>query len=221
MKKSLLIFDMDGTILNTLDDLRNSVNFSLAKHGFPLRSLEQIRLAIGNGIAMLVKRSLPINVDNETYKNVLYDFEKHYALHNSDLTKAYDGMLETLIELKNKGYKLAVSTNKIENVAQELVNKIYPNIFEMVAGDNNKRKKKPAPDSIFDIIQNLNISNKREVIYIGDTEVDYQTAKNAGIECILVSYGYRTVNELTEMNLDIKKIIHSPKYLAKIMLANN
>lgn len=221
MKKSLIIFDLDGTILNTLDDLRNSVNFSLAKHGFPLRSLEQIRLAIGNGVAMLVKRSLPINVDNETYKNVLYDFEKHYALHNSDLTKAYDGMLETLIELKNKGYKLAVSTNKIENVAQELVNKIYPNIFEMVAGDNNKRQKKPAPDSIFDIIQNLDISNKREVIYIGDTEVDYQTAKNAGIECILVSYGYRTVNELTEMNLDIKKIIHSPKYLVKIMLANN
>lgn len=221
MKKSLIIFDLDGTILNTLDDLRNSVNFSLAKHGFPLRSLEQIRLAIGNGVAMLVKRSLPINVDNETYKNVLYDFEKHYALHNSDLTKAYDGMLETLIELKNKGYKLAVSTNKIENVARDLVNKIYPNIFEMVAGDNNKRQKKPAPDIIFDIIQNLNISNKREVIYIGDTEVDYQTACNAGIDCILVSYGYRTVNELKEMNLDIQKIIYSPKYLAKLMLTND
>ncbi len=200
--KQLLIFDMDGTILNTLNDLMDATNYALKLNNFPIRSYEQIRCAVGNGVAMLIKRSLPSDIDQETYKKVLSDFEKYYSLHSSDKTEAYKGMFEALTSLKNKGYLLACATNKIEEVAIELVNRFYPNLFSTVCGDNGVRAKKPAADCVNEITKRLNVTDKNKIIYIGDSEVDYQTALNSDVDCLIVTYGYRTKDELTKLSID-------------------
>ena len=207
-KKKLIIFDMDGTILDTLESLNNAVNYALKLHNFPTKTLEDTRLAIGNGVAILIKRLLPNNVDENTYKKVLNDFANYYNKNFMEGTKDYPGMHETLLTLRREGYQLAVSTNKLENIAQELVDKFYNNLFLIVCGDNGLRNKKPAPDSIYHIMKELKIHNKKQVLYIGDTEIDYQTAKNAGIDFKLVTYGYRNEEELN------KKITENNTYIS-------
>ena len=215
--KKLIIFDMDGTILNTLLDLQASVNFALTKHHFPTRDYEQIRRAVGNGVAMLVKRSLPSDVADEKYKEVLKDFEDYYALHSEDKTVPYDGIISTLKALKEKGYLLAVATNKIENVAKDLVNKIFPNIFLTTCGDNGKRNKKPAPDCVFEIQKRLGVSNINEVVYIGDSEVDYMTAINSKATPIVLTYGYRTLEELKPFIKEDTLIANTPEEILKYL----
>lgn len=216
MEKKLLIFDLDGTLIDTLKDLNNAVNYSLSKHGYELRSLEHTRKSIGDGVAMLVKRSLPENVTEIEYTDVLKDFEDYYKLHSNDNTSPYPGMKETLIKLKEKGYLLAVSTNKIEDVAISLINNFYPNIFDTVCGDNKIRQRKPSPDSINEICKRLSFSDKNNIIYIGDTEVDFMTANNSKIGFILVSYGYRTEEEQITKKLTVLGI-KKPENLLKIL----
>lgn len=211
--KKLLIFDMDGTILNTLNDLMNATNYALKLHNFPVRNYEQIRKSVGNGVAMLIKRSLPQDVDEEIYKNVLSDFEKFYSHHSSDLTSPYEGMKESLTYLKNKGYLLACATNKLEDVAIELIERFYPNLFITVCGDNNKRAKKPSAEPIEEIQRRLNIFNKEDIVYIGDSEVDYQTALNSKVDCLLVSYGYRNKDEQIQLGLGKVPSISTPSEL--------
>ena len=200
--KQLLIFDMDGTILNTLNDLMDATNYALKQNNFPLRNYEQIRKAVGNGVAMLIKRSLPNNIDEITYKKVLKDFEEYYSAHSSEKTTTYEGISNTLKSLKDHGYILAVATNKLEEVAIELVDRFYPNLFSTVCGDNGIRAKKPAPDCINEIANRLNVIDKAKIVYIGDSEVDYQTSLNSGVDCIIVSYGYRTKEELKKLSID-------------------
>ncbi len=211
--KKLIIFDMDGTILNTLNDLMDATNYALKLHNFPCRDYEQIRKAVGNGVAMLIKRSLPDNAEELTYKTVLSDFEKYYSLHSSDLTSPYSGMKESLTYLKKKGYILACATNKLEEVAIELINRFYPNLFATVCGDNGIREKKPSKEPVEEIQRRLNVQNKEDIVYIGDSEVDYQTALNSGVDCLLVSYGYRNRNEQIALGLEKIPSISSPKEL--------
>ena len=213
-KKELIVFDLDGTLIDTLRDLNNAVNFDLTKNGFDNRYLEHTRRSIGDGVAMLVKRSVPSDCDEEIYKKTLKDFEDYYQLHSSEYTTAYDGMTETLEYLKRKGYLLAVSTNKIENVAQELIDSIYPCVFDTVCGDNKVRQRKPAPDSINEIMRRLSIHDKSKIIYIGDTEVDHLTAENSGVDSLIVTYGYRTEEELKKFNFN-NVCIHSPSDIKK------
>lgn len=194
--KSLIVFDMDGTIFDTLKDLNASVNYALTKNNYPLRDIEHTRRSIGNGVAMLVKRSVPENTSEEDYKKTLKDFENHYSKHSFDHTSPYKGFYEVLKELKVKGYKLAVATNKLESVAKDLVNKYYPNIFDTICGDDGIRNKKPAPDQIIEICKRLSIKDKSQILYLGDSEVDYEFAINSGVDVLLVSYGYRTIDEL-------------------------
>lgn len=216
MEKKLLIFDLDGTLIDTLKDLNNAVNYSLSKHGFELRSLEHTRQSIGDGVAMLVKRSLPETVTEIEYSDVLKDFEKYYKLHSNDNTSPYPGMKKTLNKLKEKGYLLAVSTNKIEDVAISLIKNFYPNIFDTVCGDNKIRQRKPSPDSINEICRRLSFNDKNNITYIGDTEVDFMTAKNSKIGFILVSYGYRTEKEQIAKKLTVLGI-KKPENLLKIL----
>lgn len=202
--KKLAIFDLDGTLIDSIQDLHNSVNYSLNKNGYPLQSLDHTRKSIGNGVAMLMKRSLPSDISSTEYKKALNDFEKDYKIHSQDNTKPFVGMKEVLISLKEKGFLLAVSTNKLESVAKIIIDNFFPNIFSTVCGDNGIRNKKPSPDSIYEIEKRLNISNSDLIYYIGDSEVDYQTAKNASVNPIIVSYGYRTKDELlSKINDDI------------------
>lgn len=193
--KKLIIFDLDGTIIDTLEDLKNAVNHALKLKNYPERSLEQIRLAIGNGVGKLVARSLPDNENNLDYEYVLSEFRKYYSVHSDDFTKPYDGVYEELINLKKECYLLAVATNKLNDIARELVEKFYPSMFDIIQGDQIGMERKPAPMMINTICQKLNI-NKKDAFYIGDTDVDMQTALNSEIDFVLVTYGYRTKEEL-------------------------
>lgn len=207
--KKLIIFDLDGTLLDTLDDLKESVNFALSKYDFPLRSREQVRKDIGNGVAKLIERSIPDGLTNSLYADCLSIFKKHYAEHYFEHTFPYTGMLEVTKKLKEKGYLLAVATNKIDRLAHELVDMHYPNIFDYVLGDIDGVPKKPNPDMINNILRHFNLS-KEEAFYIGDTNVDEETAINSGLDYFLLTYGYRTKEEILK-TCQCKVLIDTPE----------
>lgn len=195
--KKLLIFDLDGTLIDTLVDLKNAVNHALLLKNYPERSLEQIRKAIGNGVAKLVARSIPNGVDNPDYPDTLLEFRKYYSIHSSDFTKPYPGVHEELINLKKQGYIIAVATNKLTDIARPLLEGFYPNIFDFIQGDEPGMDRKPAPMMIETLCQRFNVS-KNETFYIGDSNVDMETAENSKVDFVLVTYGYRTKEELKE-----------------------
>ncbi len=193
--KKLLIFDLDGTLVDTLVDLKNAVNHALLLKNYPKRSLEQIRKAIGNGVAKLVARSIPNGTDNPDYDDTLAEFRKYYSKHSVDYTKPYPGVHEELINLKSQGYLIAVATNKLTEISRPLLNGLYPNIFDYIQGDEPGMDRKPAPMMIETICKILNVK-KSDAFYIGDTNVDMETAENSGVDYVLVTYGFRTKEEL-------------------------
>ena len=198
MEKSLLIFDLDGTLVNTVIDLNNGINYALKKNGFPTRSVNHTSKAIGNGIYITILRSLPTK-DEESAKKCLVDFRDYYKNHYQDNSKRYKGMLSTLKVLKRKGYYLAVATNKLDEIANKLISELYPNIFDMVVGDRMDLPKKPDPAVINYVINKLEI-NKKEVTYIGDSEVDILSANNAEVKLVLVDYGFHRSEEYLSNN---------------------
>ena len=193
--KKLLIFDLDGTLIDTLDDLKNSVNYALSLRNFPLKSREDIRKAIGNGVANLVARSIPDKEQNPEYLDTLKDFRMHYSKNSCVFTKPYDGVKEVLINLKLKGFILAVATNKLTDIARPMIEGFYPKLFDFIQGDEPGMDRKPAPMMVESLCQKLNV-NKKDAFYIGDTNVDMQTAVNSSVDYVLVTYGYRTKDEL-------------------------
>lgn len=213
--KKLLIFDLDGTLVNTLVDLKNAVNVALLAKNYPERSLEQIRKAIGNGVAKLVARSIPNGTDNPDYESTLADFRKYYSKHSLDYTKPYPGVYEALINLKKQGYIIAVATNKLTDIARPLLNDFFPDIFDYIQGDEPGMDRKPTPMMIETLCQKFNV-DKSEAFYIGDTNVDMETAENSKVDYVLVTYGFRTKEELKEQcpNRDtIDSIDELEKYL--------
>lgn len=211
--KKLIIFDMDGTILNTLFDLKNAVNVSLFNEIWKKRSLEQVRKDIGNGVQKLVERSLPKDSNHEDYQRALSIFVDYYSRHYMDETKPYEGIKDELIKLKQNGFLLAVCTNKLRSVAIELTDTFFPNIFDYVQGDEEGLKKKPATDMIDKIIAIFGLP-KESILYVGDTEIDLQTAQNSKLDSIIVSYGYRTKDELKVICPNVKTL-DKPKELYK------
>ena len=195
--KKLLIFDLDGTLINTLEDLKNAVNHALTLQNFPLRTQEQVRKDIGNGVAKLIARSIPDHEDNPLYLDTLKKFREYYSVHSMDYSVPYEGVYEALINLKQEGYLLAVATNKLTEIAKILMDKFYPNIFDIVQGDEPGMDRKPAPMMVHSICQKLNVPLK-DAFYIGDTNVDMQTGMNSGVDFVLVTYGFRTKEELDE-----------------------
>jgi len=198
-KKDIIIFDLDGTLLDTLDDLMNAVNHALKLHNYPTRDREFVRLAIGNGTTMLIKRCAPEGTSEEERDELLNDFRKYYFAHVNDNTKPYPGNYAALRELKRRGYRLAVATNKLHSAANELINDHFPGLFEYVQGDDGHVRKKPSYDMIAAIRGNMRIRRIDKILYVGDTNVDYQTAKNAHLKCVIVTYGYRTKEEMSNI----------------------
>ncbi|MBE6134304.1 MAG: HAD family hydrolase [Erysipelotrichaceae bacterium] len=195
-KKDIIIFDLDGTLLDTLDDLMNAVNYALKKHHYPTRDKEFVRLAIGNGTNILIKRCAPAGTSEEEQEELLKDFRTYYFAHVNDYTKPYPGNYEALRELKRRGYRLAVATNKLHSAANDLISVHFPGLFEYVQGDDGHVRKKPSYDMIAAIRGQMRIRRNDKILYVGDTNVDYQTAKNAGLKCVIVTYGYRTKDEM-------------------------
>lgn len=190
MKYKAVIFDMDGTILNTLEDLKNATNYSVRQFGMPERSLEEVRMFVGNGIRKLVERAVPAGTSEEKIAQVLDVFLEYYEIHSADNTSPYPGILELVEKLKKSGIKTAVSTNKADVPAQELGREYFNGIFDLIVGQQDGLKVKPAPDSVNKILSILDIQ-KKDAIYIGDSDVDVQTAKNSGLDFIGVSWGFR------------------------------
>lgn len=190
MRYKLVIFDMDGTILNTLEDLKNCLNHALAENNYPGRSLDEVRRFLGNGIHKLIERGVPENTTSESIEKVFSDFNIYYKDHCMDLTKPYDGIIELIGELRSRGYLTAVVSNKLDFAVQELVEKFFDGLFDVSVGERQGIAKKPAPDSVYSVLEELHI-DKKDSVYVGDSEVDVATAMNAGIDSIIVEWGFR------------------------------
>ncbi len=185
-----IIFDLDGTLLNTLEDLMDSVNYALERQGFPLRNIEEIRSFVGNGIRLLVERAVPQEVvGTDTFEVCFKDFNDYYKVHMEDKTAPYDGINEMLKNIKKAGFKTAIVTNKVDYAAQELCNRLFPEI-DLVVGSVDDRPNKPAPDGAFYAIDALG-SKVENTIFVGDADTDILTAKNAGLPSIGVLWGFR------------------------------
>ena len=190
MKKKLIIFDLDGTLINTLKDLNAATNFALEKFNYPLRTLKDTRRDIGNGVAKLIERSIPGGLSNPNYPETLRIFKEYYKAHYFDFSLPYENVTKTLIRLKELGYFTAVVSNKFDEGTNKLVNHFFPNLFDKIQGSVPELGYKPAPDLVNKVLKELNINNK-DALYVGDTEVDYQTALNSNLDVVMVSYGYR------------------------------
>lgn len=216
MHKKVIIFDLDGTLINTVKDLNISVNFSLEKHGYDIRSIEQTTLDIGNGVAKLIERSIPQGRNNKDYDSCLKVFKDYYREHYFDNSFAYPGIPELLKLLKSQGYKLAVVSNKFNEGANKLVSARLPNYFDIIQGEDKNFPTKPDPTMMNYVIKKLGVK-KEDCLYVGDTEVDYESAKNAGIDVVLVAYGYRNMAFLHK-NLKDVPIIETPLQLLDLLV---
>ena len=195
MNIKALVFDMDGTLLYTLEDLADSVNFALDKCGLNKRSLEEIEKFVGNGVYKLIERAGRENFEkiNECFEI----FKKHYSKNSTNKTRPYNGAIETLKKLKDRGLKLAVLSNKPDFEVKKLSKLFFEDIFDISMGETENFPKKPDSKSLLYIVKAFNVST-RETIFIGDSEVDIQTANNAGIDCYSVSWGYKTKEFLVQ-----------------------
>ena len=195
MKYDLVIFDLDGTILDTLNDLANAVNHALETHGHPVRTLEEVRRFVGNGVANLISRAVPAGTDEAECAAVLADFKAYYREHVNDVTCPYPGILELMAALKRAGVKVGVNSTKFDAALQNLCRIHFGGLYDLAAGECETTPKKPDPTAAQQIMAELQISPDR-AIYIGDSAVDLETAKNAGTDSAWVSWGFRRREEM-------------------------
>jgi phosphoglycolate phosphatase len=210
----LLIFDMDGTILNTLEDLADATNYALSENGLPTRSIEEIRFFVGNGIGKLIERAVPEGTDTELKDKVFSTFMPYYSEHCADKTRAYDGICEAISELRKRGYLTAVVSNKADSAVQILCKDYFPDMFDYAVGEKEGARRKPYPDSVYDVLEKLDIK-KEAAVYIGDSDVDVSTARNSGLKVIGVSWGFRGRELLESYGADW--IIDRPEELFEII----
>ncbi len=189
-KYDTVIFDLDGTLLNTLEDLRDSTNFALSRCGYPERTTQEIRSFVGNGIGKLIEHAVPQGTSREEYAAVLAVFKAHYAENCNNKTRAYDGIEALLARLKAANVKLAIVSNKVDSAVKALCERYFADYISIAIGEKENICRKPAPDTVFAAMELLG-AKKESTVYIGDSEVDVQTAKNAGIDLIAVSWGFR------------------------------
>ncbi len=199
MKKITLFFDLDGTLLNTLEDLKEATNFALEKLGYPKRTLAEIRSFVGNGVAKLIARSIPGNEENPDYETCLNEFTDYYNTHYDIYTKPYEGVSELLEKLKEEGkYNLVVVSNKLVNITKTLVNEMFLDVFDYIEGDREGQNKKPHPDMINNVIKNTGYDLSKSIV-IGDSSVDLEMGNNVGVKTILVTWGFRERKDLVNI----------------------
>ena len=192
MKYQTYIFDLDGTLLDTLGDLAASTNYALRTHGMPEHSVDDVRRFVGNGVRKLMERAVPQGASNPLFNETFATFRQHYMEHALDTTHPYDGILETLKELRRQECRIAVVSNKMMAATQELCRHFFPDIVEVAIGEHEAEgiRKKPAPDTVIAALRELGVG-KEGAVYVGDSDVDIQTAAYAGLPCISVLWGFR------------------------------
>lgn len=213
MKYDAVIFDMDGTLLDTLDDLRDAVNHLLESLGMEPRSREEIRSFVGNGVGLLVKKSLRKEYNEPEFERLLGEFKDYYREHSNIKTRLYDGVYDAVKALHEAGIATAIVSNKVDPAVKTLANDYFPGLVDVAIGETADVKRKPAPDMVNLAIQKLGKSN---AVYIGDSEVDIATAKNSGLDAIIVSWGFRDKEFLKENGAEI--IVDSTEEMLDILI---
>ena len=191
------VFDLDGTLLSTLPDLAASTNYALRQYGMPERSLEEVRMFVGNGVRKLMQRAVPGGEDNPQFEAAFACFRQRYMQHNLDHTCPYNGVMEMLAELKRRGKKVTVVSNKFYAATQALCSHFFGDLVDVAIGEREGIRKKPAPDTVMEALRQLDAGTEGAV-YIGDSDVDVQTAANCGMPCISVLWGFRDREFLIE-----------------------
>lgn len=214
MKFDAIVFDLDGTILDTLADLSNSVNFALSENGLPTRSQDEVRSFVGNGIRLLIERAVPQNTSTDVVDACFEDFKSHYKDNSAVLTKPYDGIESLLASVRAKGIKTAVVSNKADFAVQTLVEKYFKGLFDYCVGEKDGIRRKPCPDSVNCAMEYLGVKREK-CIYIGDSDVDIETARNSGIKCIAVTWGFRDESFLKSFSPDY--IVNNPQEILHII----
>lgn len=184
------IFDLDGTLISSLEDLAASTNYALRQHGMPEHPLEDIRMFVGNGVKKLMERAVPDGTANPLFEDTYHTFRQHYMQHNLDQTRPYPGIMEMLERLNREGKRVAVVSNKFYAATQELCRHFFGNLVEVAIGEREGINKKPAPDTVLEAMRQLGVK-KEGCVYIGDSDVDIDTARNSGLPCISVLWGFR------------------------------
>ncbi len=192
-----IVFDLDGTLLNTLEDLTDSVNHAMRQYCLPEHTIEEIRTYVGNGAAKLIERAIPQGVDNPAYQEILSCFRQHYQIHCEEKTGPYEGVMEMLAALKQAGYRMAIVSNKPDGAVKQLFHKYFKNYVQAAVGEHPGTKKKPAPDMVYQALGELS-ADLSHAVYVGDSEVDLQTAANVPMPCVSVLWGFRTEEELNQ-----------------------
>lgn len=202
MKYELAIFDLDGTILNTLEDLACAVNAALAAHGYPQHSVEDVRRFVGNGVANLIRRAVPSGTDEAECVRILADFKAYYRDHINDHTRPYDGIPALLKSLRDAGVKIGVNSNKFDAALQSLCHIHFEGLYDCAVGESENTPRKPDPTAARRIMAAMGVDPGR-TIYIGDSDVDLKTARNAGIAGAWVSWGFRSRTEMQDCNISL------------------
>jgi len=191
------IFDLDGTLLDTLADLAASCNYALRENGLPERTTDEVRQFVGNGIRLLMERAVPGGAQNERFESAFATFKEHYLHHNLDNTRPYPGVMELLKRLKGQGKRMAVVSNKFMTATQDLCDRFFGEYISVAIGEKEGINRKPSPDTVYEALRRLG-AKRDGAVYVGDSEVDVMTAKNSGIPCISVLWGFRDKTFLIE-----------------------
>ena len=196
-KYKTYIFDLDGTLLSTLADLAASTNYALCTHHMPERSLDEVRRFVGNGVKKLMERAIPDGLNNPLFEETFATFRQHYMQHNLDTTQPYPGIMQLLEQLKAEDKNIAVVSNKFYAATRELCRHFFGDLVPVAIGEREDIRKKPAPDTVIEALRELGV-DKEGAVYIGDSDVDIMTAKNSGMPCVSVLWGFRDKEFLLE-----------------------
>jgi len=212
--RAIIIFDLDGTLTDTLEDLWISTNHALGVMGYPLRSIDEVRRFVGNGVGKLIERAVPEGTAKEQELKCLDAFRAHYVEHCQDHTSLYPGVREMLMALRQRGYQMAVVSNKLQAGVSELEKSLFPDIFQLALGEGPGLRRKPAPDMLLHAMQQLG-GTPAQTLYVGDSDVDLETARNAGVDCVSVLWGFRDLDFLLQHGASIT--IQQPMELLELL----
>ncbi len=218
--KKLVIFDLDGTLLNTIEDLGNAANYALSQNGYPTHSLASYPFFVGNGVRNLIRKALPDDMRTDSIiESLLKDFKEYYNEHNTDCTKPYDGIEELLRNLQDNGVKIAVASNKYQQATEKIIAHYFGDIdFVAVYGQREGVNVKPDPSVVFSILSDAKVP-KSEVLYVGDSGVDMETARRACVDSVGVTWGFRSEKELNEYHADM--IVNKASDIFDIVMKEN
>ena len=215
-KITTVIFDMDGTLLNTLEDITDSVNVILGRYDLPLRTIDEIRHMVGNGALYLMERAVTGGKEHPEFDRILEEYQQYYEEHCNIKTGPYKHIPELLKELKEKGYKMAIVSNKPMGAVKELTKIYFGDYVDVAIGVADGLRRKPYPDECLAAMEELG-SSKEETIYVGDSEVDHKTAMNSGLKCISCLWGFRTRRELDEAGVSGNIFVSDPLEILDVL----